>query len=325
MGYRYRSHEPFIANTDRAWFDFLASKAIAGRIDEVNFWSPKAMRPPRAMSPGEPLFFRLKKPDYAIAGYGFFAHFAEEDLHTAWSIFGWKNGDPDRQRFFSRIGRYRGVDLLAPAAQSARIGCMVLRDATFWPQYRWLPWGEAEGWAGPTMRGKTERDPARAARLLTALRADARDAPDDLSDSFVPLEVDERVFLLRDIAAREGQGAFRLRLLSAYGGQCAITGEHTKPVLDAAHIQPYLGPRSNHVQNGLLLTKEFHALFDEGYVAVTPNYEVRVSERLRADWQNGKRYYPYDHRPLLLPADPALHPSRDALAWHLEHVFRRTG
>jgi hypothetical protein len=32
---------PFIANTDRAWFDFLASKAISGVVDEVNFWLPK--------------------------------------------------------------------------------------------------------------------------------------------------------------------------------------------------------------------------------------------------------------------------------------------
>ena len=93
-----------------------------------------------------------------------------------------------------------------------------------------------------------------------------------------------------------------------------------------AHIQPYLGPRSNHVQNGLLLTKEFPALFDEGYVAVTPDYEVRVSERLRADWNNGRRYYPYDHERLLqLPSDRALWPSRDALAWHFEHKFKKTG
>ena len=64
-----------------------------------------------------------------------------------------------------------------------------------------------------------------------------------------------RALVLREIAEREGQGAFRVRLLRAYEGRCAITGEHTEPVLDAAHIQPYLGPGSNHIQNGLLLTK----------------------------------------------------------------------
>jgi hypothetical protein len=47
-------------------------------------------------------------------------------------------------------------------------------------------------------------------------------------------------------------------------------------VLDAAHIQPYLGPRSNHLQNGILLTKESHTLFDLGYVTMTPDHVIRV-------------------------------------------------
>ncbi len=323
---RYPTLEPFIANTDRAWFDFLSSRAVGGRVDEVNFWLPKATKSMKEMSPGEIIFFRLKRPDYAIAGYGFFAHFDVVDLRLAWSLFGWKNGDPDKRRFFERIGGYRGIDLLNPGAIVAPIGCTILRDATFWPQSRWIPWGDAEGWAPNIVQGKTERDPNRATILASAVLADARHVPDDLGERFVPLELDERTVVLREIAEREGQGAFRLRLLRAYGGRCAITGEHTQPVLDAAHIQPYLGPSSNHVQNGLLLTKEFHALFDEGYVAVTPDYEVRVSERLRADWNNGKRYYPYDHERLLhLPDDSALRPSPDALAWHFEHVFKKTG
>jgi hypothetical protein len=157
--YRYTSPEPFIANTDRAWFDFLASRAVGGRVDEVNFWLPKATRPLKAMSSGEPLFFRLKMPDCAVAGYGFFAHFAVIDLHTVWSTFEWKNGDPDKQQFFSRIGNYRGVDLLDPMAKPDPIGCMVLRDATFWPQSRWISWREDEGWHRNLVQGKTERDP----------------------------------------------------------------------------------------------------------------------------------------------------------------------
>ena len=38
------------------------------------------------------------------------------------------------------------------------------------------------------------------------------------------------------------------------------------------------------------------------------------------------RYYPYDGQRLVrLPDAPEEQPSRDALAWHLEHVFKRTG
>lgn len=93
-------------------------------------------------------------------------------------------------------------------------------------------------------------------------------------------------------------------------------------MLDAAHIQPYLGPRSNHTKNGLLLTKEFHTLFDLGYVTVAPDLEVRVSPHLRTDYQNGRRYYAFDGKPLAIAPDPTTRPSSAALEWHNTRVFR---
>ena len=39
-------------------------------------------------------------------------------------------------------------------------------------------------------------------------------------------------------AARLGHGAFRLLVTDAYQRRCAVTGERTLPVLDAAHIRP---------------------------------------------------------------------------------------
>jgi len=119
-----------------------------------------------------------------------------------------------------------------------------------------------------------------------------------------------------------GQGTFRSRLLDAYGRRCAITGERTEPVLDAAHIQPYHGPGSNHLQNGILLTKEFHTLFDAGYVGITPDHRVLISDRLHEDWENGRRYYEFrDHALEQIPSDPRVQPSAAALEWHLEKVF----
>jgi putative restriction endonuclease len=292
----------------------------------VNFWSPRATRPMKHMALGEPVFFRLKSPVNAIAGYGFFAHFAALDLEVAWQCFGWKNGDPDRQRFLRRIGEYRGVDLLAAGVDRAPIGCTILRSVHVWPEARWIPWNEPQGWARNIVQGKTEIDAARALHLLSEIQASEQLIPDLDATPFVPLVEDERATASRDIAVREGQGAFRARLLDAYGRSCAITGEHTEPVLDAAHIQPYLGPRSNHLQNGLLLTKEFHTLFDLGYVTITPEYVVRVSPALKHDWKNGKRYYPYDGQRLVtLPQKTTLHPSASALDWHNHAVFRRAG
>jgi len=198
-----------------------------------------------------------------------------------------------------------------------------LRDCVFWPKDRWIPWGTDECWASNIVQGKTERDAIRASRLLAEIQYDSMDTPADLSEEqFQPLEVDQRELVLAQQHARRGQGTFRSRLLNTYERRCAITGEHTEIVLDAAHIQPYLGLPSNHVQNGLLLTKEFHALFDAGYVTVTPDYRVRVSPRLRDEWQNGHRYYPFDGQALQVLPVVAERPSPSVLEWHGERVFR---
>ena len=315
--------EPFVANTDEAWFEFLSRRAAGGRLDEVNFWHPKAPTPMKRMAPGTPVFFRLKQPHHVVAGYGFFAHFIILTLDEAWRMFGEGNGDPNEYNFLVRIGRYRGANLLTPSGKFEKMGCTVLRDAVFWSRERWIPWGEAEGWGRQTVRGATATDPARAARLLAEIAADHAAPPPELGPTFDLVETDDRRLIEARQKRREGQGAFRARLLTAYDGACAITTEHTQPVLEAAHIQPYLGPRSNHVQNGILVCQEFHTLLDLGYLTITPEHRVRVSRRLDEDFHNGRRYFAYDDQPLRnLPAEQALRPSPRVLAWHNEHVFR---
>jgi putative restriction endonuclease len=316
---------PFIAQTDWAWYSYLTDQSVAGRLDEANFWSPRSLVPMASLRPGSPVFLRLKKPRYAIAGYGFFAHFTKLSLDEAWEFFGWKNGDPTVTRFLERIGHYRRVNLFDPRAERAPIGCTILRDLMFWPPDRWLPWSEEQGWARNIVRGKAETDPIRASELLGGISYDHLEGPPEIVERFELVVADERRLVESRTVQREGQGSFRARLLDAYGRRCAITGERTEPVLDAAHIQPYLGPRSNHVQNGMLLTQEFHTLFDRGYVSITPGeHVVRISPRLRDDFQNGRRYYQYDGQRLAqLPSAVAERPSDDALAWHAERVFRR--
>jgi len=312
---------PFIANTDRRWFDFLSTRTDDGRVDEVNFWLPKSTRPMKAMSPGEPIFFRLKKPDYCIAGFGFFAHFQVVSIEQAWDLFGWRNGDDAYWSFLQRLAGYRREDLSVPSNRRKPMGCTILREARFWPERRWIRWHREEGWAPNIVQGKAETDRGRAALLMDQIALDAATPPEEFAPEFELVDADNRLWVESRAVQREGQGTFRLRLLDAYG-RCAITAERTEPVLDAAHIQPYRGPASNHVQNGLLLTKEFHTLFDKGYVTVTPDYTVRVSAALADTWQNGKRYYAFDGEPLRrMPERPGQLPSREALAWHGEAVF----
>jgi putative restriction endonuclease len=201
----------------------------------------------------------------------------------------------------------------------------VLRDARLWPPERWIPWREAEGWQRNIVRGKRETDPVRGARLLGEITRDAvhAEVEAEFADAFVPLDLDERSSIVSERMVREGQGTFRSRVLDAYGRRCAITGERTEIVLEAAHIQPYMGPRSNHPQNGVALTQEFHTLFDRGLVAITPDLTVRVSPTIRQRWSNGRRYYAYDGQPVShLPEDSSMRPSRSALQWRLSTLYR---
>ena len=321
----------YIAHTHREWFDYLSRLATTGasgrppvRLDEVNFWSPKAPKKLKDFSPGEPVFFRLGVPVRAIVGYGFFATFHPADVHLAWDLFGPKNGAPSLSELARILGRHTLVDLTAP------LGCTVLRDAVFWPEGRWIPWDSSRGYADSgVQRGRSDDDPVNVTLLLDAIAVDGTTAPQELVQPFAPVEVDQRHWREAMQVDREGQGTFRLRLLQAYDGRCAITQEHTEPVLDAAHIQPYLGTMSNHVQNGLVLTKEFHALFDKGLATIEPpsaarqTYNLRLSPQIKERWNNGRRYYEYRDRELVVPLDPALRPSPLALEWHRENVFEQ--
>ncbi len=75
----------FVANTDYEWFTFLRAR---GPLEEVNFWQPSGGDAFRALQPGEPFFFRLKRPHYAIGGFGYFARHEVVLAWLAWSSFG---------------------------------------------------------------------------------------------------------------------------------------------------------------------------------------------------------------------------------------------
>jgi putative restriction endonuclease len=107
----------------------------------------------------------------------------------------------------------------------------------------------------------------------------------------------------------------------AYGRACSVTGEHSLPVLEAAHIRPYALDGTHQVSNGLLLRSDLHRLFDRGYVTVTPDLRLEVSARLREDYSNGRTYYPLRGQKVTSPALPHERPDATQLTWHNEKVF----
>jgi len=93
------------------------------------------------------------------------------------------------------------------------------------------------------------------------------------------------------IAPRIGQGGFRELIADIYGRRCAVTRERTLPALEAAHIRPYSIGGKHRADNGLLLRRDIHTLFDHGYVTVTPTLHFEVSGLIRDKFENGRDYY----------------------------------
>jgi putative restriction endonuclease len=314
----------YVANTDGDWFRHFRPANQIEHVDEVNFWRPRSQQRFHALEPGRPFFFRLKHPTNAIVGFGFFAVQSFMSVSTAWRFFGEKNGAPTVERFLNRLARYRGQssdDIWRLATE--QLNCLILREAVFLPEHMWLDWTQDAEWARNIVAGKTYDLGSPVGQRLQRLMYDApTKAVPDLEPQFTPLVADEREFGEYLEPVRFGQGTFRARLLNAYQGRCAVTGEKSVPVLDAAHIQPYRGPASNHIQNGLLLRVDLHRLYDFGYVTVTPDYRLEVSHRLKEEFDNGEHYFQMRGISLTLP-DKTLHrPSRDALEWHATNVFK---
>ncbi len=112
-----------------------------------------------------------------------------------------------------------------------------------------------------------------------------------------------------------------MAVTQAYGARCAVSHEHSLPVLEAAHIQAFNQGGPHDVPNGLLLRADIHRLFDRGYVTITPDLRFEVSRRLHEEWENGKVYYGMHGNEVSVPLAKRDRPSLELLRWHNEHVF----
>ena len=121
------------------------------------------------------------------------------------------------------------------------------------------------------------------------------------------LETDQPRYATSLTKHRLGQGGFRISVTDAYQRRCAISGEKTLPVLEAAHIQPYSCEGPHMLQNGLLLRSDIHTLFDGGYITITPDYRIEVSQRLHNDYGNGRDYYKFHGERLLVLPESIYH------------------
>lgn len=139
--------------------------------------------------------------------------------------------------------------------------------------------------------------------------AERRAWPDTSQEEIPDSDYDARIRVLAEIARRQGQPAFRARLLAAYGGRCAITGCDVPDALEAAHLRPYRGPVSNTVTNGLLLRADLHTLLDKQLIAIRPeSRSLELSQTLQ-----GTTYSSLAGKRISDPQDSAAAPAAELL------------
>lgn len=305
----------WVGVTDNKWYQFLSQL----RPDEVNFWQPGGTPPFKGAPIGLPFLFKLRRPYNHIAGGGFFVKYSSFPLSIVWDIFRQKNGCASLEEFHALI-----APLTANRRSDGPIGCNVLANPFFFDPEEWI---DLPDWSSNIVRGKmydstigTGREIWRNVQQRMALQT--REAVDT---DMVPLvaESGEKYGSPVEVRPRLGQSSFRVLVTDAYQRRCAITGESTLMALEAAHIVPYSGEGGHDVRNGLLLRADFHRLFDAGLVSVTPDLRVRVSQRIKEEWFNGKVYYRLDNEPLsVVPIHPSMRPDPDRLDWHYHNKFQ---
>jgi putative restriction endonuclease len=311
----------YVGLTDPDWYSYLSAQP---HVDEVNFWRPHGGPAFRALKRGEPFFFKLRAPYKEIVGFGFFERFENLPAWLAWDCFGDMNGAPDFESMIDRIVRLRGDDGRSVRAGNFQIGCVMISAPVFFSRDEWV--SPPDDWAKTGIQqGKTyQLDSGEGRRVLEECLSRARTGNRywnvDLTAQIVA-EGSPRYGSPISVRPRLGQGLFSLAVRDAYDGACAVTHEHSSPVLEAAHIMPYGRGGEHRVDNGLLLRRDLHRLYDRGYVTVTADYVFRVGDRLREEFRNGRSYYSLSGSTIAVPAHEPWQPSKDLLAWHEQEVF----
>lgn len=306
----------YVANTHPHWFDFLEKRTYWA---EVNFWNPSDFFAFRGEA-GSPFFFRLLSPRNAIGGFGIVAGFARLPEWLAWECFAEGNGAATFKEMEARLHDIRARNGITGGSELKQIGCILLSQATFFPPNLWVR--QPTDWGRQNLRYKTYD--LSAGEGLRVWRECMERVPELAGKAPLATTIDQsesRWGAPVLVAPRLGQGAFRVAVTEAYSRACAVTGEHSLPALEAAHIKPFSidGPHS--VSNGLLLRSDLHRLFDRGYITVTPQYRLEVARQLKEHFQNGKSYYPLHGNDLIVPSSISQRPDPELLRWHNENVF----
>lgn len=310
----------YLGTTDYNWFNYLSKISP----EDVNFWQPGGKTNFKVLTPGAPFLFKLKSPYNVIAGIGFFSSHTFLPVSVAWETFRNRNGCNSEEDLRKMISSYRTVWW----EENPTIGCIVLTNPIFFEQKDWIE--VPENWSKSIVQGKSySTEEVIGQKLWLKIES--------LLERYLFLDnaeigMNQLILDNTDSPAygksilskvRLGQGAFRVLITDAYNRKCSISGEKTLPVLEAAHIQPYSKSGPHFISNGILLRSDLHKLFDLGYVTITSDYKIEISNRIKAEFQNGKEYYKFHGVDLInLPIRNSDRPQDNYLEWHNTNVFK---
>ncbi len=309
----------YLGVTDNNWYNFLANQ----KREDINFWQPGGNIAFKILPTGAPFLFKLKSPLNVIGGIGFFSSHTFLPLSLAWDIFTTGNGCnslEDLQKLILPLRKDK-VNL------NPTIGCIVLTNPIFFKQEDWI--SVPEDWKMGIQQGKSYTTKDKIGQTLWAKIENL------LQKYLYQITKEEKSQLLLEepepqygksilTKVRLGQGAFRILVTDAYSRKCAISGERTLPVLEAAHIKSYAKSGPHFISNALLLRSDLHKLFDSGYITITKDSKVEVSNRIKEEFENGREYYRFHGSSILnLPNRLIDKPESRFVEWHNENVFRK--
>jgi putative restriction endonuclease len=303
----------YVGVTDFDWFNLLRN---IPQLEEVNFWQPGGNQVFRALNPGELFLFKLNySHSNKIVGGGFFASSNILPIGLAWESFGIKNGVDNLLEMRKRILKLRHQK--ENLATNFDIGCILLEQPFFLAENEWIP--PPSDWSHNIVQGKgydlsiepglSLWEQLHISTLISSISQE-KEIPSGVQED--QARYGEPITTM----PRLGQGSFRILVTEAYERRCAVTNERTLPALDAAHIKPYADSGLHIVSNGILLRRDLHALFDKGYVTITPSMKFEVSHRIKEEFENGRDYYRLQDHEIRLPANPVNHPSQEYIKWH---------
>ncbi|MCW7507029.1 HNH endonuclease [Leptospira levettii] len=138
----------------------------------------------------------------------------------------------------------------------------------------------------------------------------------------IPLGKEKEVM----IKSRINQAFFRSSVLSSYDLKCCITGLSVPELLVASHIVPWSRDEKNRLnpRNGLCLNSLHDSAFDKGFITITPDFKIKISNSLN-DYINDKAYLDmfkqYENQTINLPEK--FLPSKEFLDFHFDQIFRK--